>query len=225
MGRKMRMDPAVCFRCNADFECSGKMRYQHLNRHMKNVHGITDTRIVTDDAKIINNITYSNCVINNNINVFDSTVRKLLKEAVHDEEFMQKFIKYAKAAQCEYISACDAAVCLFDKIHCNPEHPEACIAVIPNVSRNTMLVREPEGKFESFSKNDGAKKALSIFEDNTLPILKTGFVEPVSKAFQGVENENMNRQLQSKLVKKMEGVDKTTRKEMTKKISDNSGIP
>lgn len=220
MGRSMRDEPAVCPVCKVDFESSGKCRYQVLKTHMKNVHGMNNVHGSREPSSqsahtIINN-TYSNCVINNTINVFDSTVRKLLKEACHDKDFMEKFVKYARAAQCEYISACDATVCLFDKIHCNPEHPEACIAVIPNVSRNTMLVREPEGKFESFSKNDGAKKALSIFEDNTLPILKSGFVEPVTKAFTGVENETMNRELHKKFVKSLEGVDKQKRKKMVK---------
>lgn len=218
MGRRMKTEPAVCPKCKADFESSGKDRYHNLKNHMKSVHGIHENTNIQEAQTIINN-NYSNCIINTtNINVFDTTVRKLLKEAVHDKEFMEKFIKYARAAQCEYTSACDAAVCLFDRIHCNPEHPDACIAVIPNVSRNTMLVREPEGKFESFSKNDGAKKALSIFEDNTLPILKTGFVEPVTKAFNGVENEMKNNEFQKKFVKSLEGVDKDTRMKMKKVI-------
>lgn len=212
MGRNMRTDPAVCPRCKADFECSGKMRYQHLNRHLKNVHGMTGENVKTStpQSQIINNITYSNCTIN--VNVFDDTVRTILRNAINDKDFMNKFIKYAEESIGQYSAACDAAVCLFDKIHCNPEHPETCIAVIPNVSRNTMLVREPEGSFESFDKKDGAEKVLSIFENKTVPILKDGFGKPVKKALSGTVHDVDGVELKKKLVKRLEGIDKDTRK-------------
>lgn len=213
MGRAMRTDPAVCPRCNADFESSGSHRYQVLKTHMKNVHGIADPQKVIEDAKVIinniNNITYSNCNI---INVFDDTVRTILRNAINDKDFMNKFIKYAEESIGQYSAACDAAVCLFDKIHCNPEHPETCIAVIPNVSRNTMLVREPEGSFESFDKKDGAEKVLSIFENKTVPILKDGFGKPVKKALSGTVHDVDGVELKKKLVKRLEGIDKDTRK-------------
>lgn len=158
MGRKMRNEPARCVHCGKDFESSGKNRYQVLKNHMKNVHDMGDT----------------------NIDMFDMTVRTILRDIINDNEFMDKYMKYAKAAECDYLSACDATVYLFDKIHCNPKYPAACIAVIPNISRNIMLVREPGGKLESFSKIDGAEKALSIFKNRTVPILESIFDEPMT---------------------------------------------
>jgi hypothetical protein len=215
MGRRMNEQPAKCIHCGRDFESSGKMRYQNLKNHLKNVHGIgiaDNNHVYSNVHTIINNNinnTYSNCNI---INVFDETVRTILRNAINDKEFMDKFIKYAEESIGQYSAACDAAVCLFDKIHCNPEHPETCIAVIPNVSRNTMLVREPEGSFESFDKKDGAEKALSIFENKTVPILKDGFGKPVKRALSGTVHDVDKVELKKKIVKRLEGVDKDTRK-------------
>ena len=208
MGRSMNKEPANCHCCGKDFESSGKYRYQVLKNHLKNVHGLTKEQIgnqQTAQTIINNNITnnYSNCTIN--VNVFDGAARKLLEIAKDDKEFIKKLTYYLSNFQ-----SIPATLCLFDKLHCSSEYPASSIAVIPNVSKNTMLVREPDGEFEPMTKEEGAEKALSIFYDKSYPLIKETFDDKsVDKSLSSAYNCD---ELSKRLVKTLENVDKKTRK-------------
>jgi hypothetical protein len=206
MGKSVNKEPAKCHCCGKDFESSGKYRYQVLKRHLKEVHGLSKEQIGNHQtAQTINNITYSNCVINNNINVFDGAVRHLLEIAKDDKEFIKKLTDYLVNFQ-----SIPATLCLFDKLHCNAEYPVSCIAVVPNVSKNTMLVRDPDGEFEPMSKDEGAEKALSIFYDKSVELIKDSFhSEKIEKSLMRAYNSD---ELPKRLVRSLENVDKKTRK-------------
>lgn len=198
-------EPATCEKCGMNFDNNGKDRYCVLRRHM------SICKSMPIPQTIINNNTnnFSNCIVNFN---FGDSVRSIMNAAKDDKAFIEKLTGYMR----QIGSAELTALCLFDKIHCNPEHPECAIAVIPNVSRNCMLVKEPEGDTRAMSKAEGAEKALSIFFDSSVPIvnesIKSGAVQ---KKLQVAENMD---DMPKRLIRKLEAVDKDLRKKQKEAI-------
>ena len=205
MGRTPCSDPARCSLCGADFEHIGKNRYRDLKRHVKKCKQVAQQAHIINNNN--NNTTYSNCIIN--VNYFADAVKNIIEGLKLDKDFILKLTE-----KMTNFKSIPTTLSLFDKLHCDPEHPESCIAVIPNKSRNTMLVKEPNGEFEQMSKEEGAEKALTIFYDESFPLIQEHLrSDAVNK---NVRSAIKSDDLPKQLIRNLEHVEKTTRKKLIK---------
>lgn len=203
MGRLPNNELAICPVCKYDFTNGGKDRYRNLKRHIEKLHpGMT--------LNITNN-NYSNCHVNNNniivlTNLGESQILKLL-----DEKTLAEIDKRLLEGE-------NMALFLFDRIHCDPEHPENHNVVIPNLSKNEMLVYA-DGKPKKYTKLDGAKMAVDTFFDDEVPIVKKGVDDPVfDMAMESESSERNRNEILPDLVKHLEIQDPSMRNADTKRI-------
>jgi len=211
MVRTVKNEPAICPICGFDFIGSGKYRYKNLHRHMETQHGQTENHPTIQNIPN-NNINYSNCNI---YNIFDNSVRLIMDAAKNDSAFISKLTEYMNRIS-SIPSSIPTTLCLYDKVHCDPEHPECFLAVVPNVSRNLMLVKSPNGDVEAMTKKDGAEKALSIFFERSVPIINDSMKsKTVDTKLASAENIEI---LPKHLVRKLETDPKQLRSSMTKEM-------
>ena len=101
---------------------------------------------------------------------------------------------------------------MYDKLHCNPEYPASCIAVIPNVSKNTILVREPGGDFETMPRVEGLEKARTLFCDRSMGLISESLRN--TKLDKAMIIASNCEQLPKGIERVLENVDKKTRKSL-----------
>lgn len=156
MGRAQKSESAVCPLCDKSFEELKDNRYWALKRHMCSCK-------LKNPEKFER---YSNCQVNQNCVVINVNVNG----QIAPEDLMKLINETVRNAIEQILLTNDGsiAVKVFDATHCNPNHPETHIAVIPNVSKNQMLVvNEATGITEATTKVDGAKKIInSLFDTN-----------------------------------------------------------
>lgn len=163
MAPQRRTDPAICPVCNHDFEDAGKFRYRNLKRHMDTVHRGSNV--------CINNITnnfYDHCTTNNMViltNMGESQILALLDDKLKTE--IDRSLWEGK----------DVAVVLFERIHCDPNHPENHNVVIPNRSKNEMMVYM-DGKPSIYKKKEGGRIVAETFMEKEVPVVKKELDDP-----------------------------------------------
>jgi hypothetical protein len=159
MAPPRKEEPAICPVCNRDFEDAGKYRYRNLKRHIDTVHA---------GAKITVNNHYDHCTTNNMViltNMGESQILALLDSKLRttiDESLWE---------------GKDVAVVLFERIHCDPNHPENHNVVIPNRSKNEMMVYM-DGKPSIYKKKEGGRIVAETFMEKEVPVVSKELDDP-----------------------------------------------
>lgn len=197
MAPPRKKESAICPVCKYDFEDAGKDRYRNLKRHMETVH------------PNINYSHYENCfnTTNNMIvltNLGESQILKLIDKSILDE--IEK----------RMLEGEDMALFLFDKIHCDTKYPENHNVVIPNLSKNELLVYK-DGKPTKFKKREGGKIVAETFFDKEIPVVSEKVDDPVFDAAMRLEARELD-EMSSKLIEHLELQDPYERSKDTKRI-------
>ena len=205
MAPPKKTEPAICPVCKHDFESAGKFRYRNLKRHIETVH--PGVQIV------INNNKYDQCSFNTNnmivlTNLGESQIMKLLDKSILEE--IEKRL----------IEGDDMALFLFDKIHCDPRHPENHNVVIPNLGKNELLVYK-DGKPTKYKKKEGGKVVMETFFDKEIPVVSETVDDPCFDAAMRLESKDLD-EMSSKLIEHLELQDPYERSKDTRRMLTNS---
>lgn len=201
MVRKKNTTPAICPVCKYDFGDVGKNRYSNLKRHMETVHpGVTYNH-------------YEHCFNTTNnmlvlTNLGESQIMKLIDKSILEE--IEKRLLEGE----------DMALFLFDKIHCDPNHPENHNVVIPNLSKNELLVYK-DGKPTKYKKKEGGKVVMETFFDKEIPVVIEKVDDPFFDAALKYEAKELD-EMSSKLIEHLELQDPYERSKDTKRILKGS---
>lgn len=202
MAPQKKNEPAICPVCNTSFEDAGKNRYYNLKRHIDRVHA---------GAKITVNNHYDHCTTNNMIiltNMGESQILKLIDRSILEE--IEKRLLEGE----------DMALFLFDKIHCDPKHPENHNVVIPNLGKNELLVYK-DNKPIKYKKKEGGKVVMETFFDKEVPVVSEKVDDPCFDAAMKLESNQLD-EMSSKLIEHLELQDPYERSKDTKRILKNS---